>query len=200
METKTNQTKWSIDNAHSEIAFKVRHLMISHVKGTFKTFDASIYTNGKDFTTADIDLWIDVSSVTTGDEKRDGHLKGADFFDATNHKQITFVSSSIGKAGAKGNHELWGELTMMGITKNIQLNVEFGGIVKDPWGNERAGFTVAGKFNRSDWGLSWNSTMEMGGLMVSDEVVISCEIQVINAGQKDLTMQLDVAADKEISL
>ncbi|HYM92651.1 MAG TPA: YceI family protein [Chitinophagaceae bacterium] len=191
-----NQTKWTIDPAHSEIAFKVKHLMIAHVKGAFKTFDASIYTTDKDFTTAEIDLWADASSITTGDEKRDEHLKGADFFDVPNYKQIKFTSSTIGNPDLKGNHELWGELTMKGITKNIKLRVRFGGIIKDPWGNERAGFTVAGKINRSDWGLVWNAAIETGGLMVSEEVTISCEVQLINAGQKELTMELEPLADK----
>jgi polyisoprenoid-binding protein YceI len=192
-----NETKWSIDHAHSEIAFKVKHLMIAHVKGTFKTFDASIYTTAKDFTTAEIDLWIDTSSITTGDEKRDEHLKSADFFDAKNHKQITFTSSSIGKADIDSNHELWGELTMKGITKNVKLNVQFGGILMDPWGNEKAGFTVTGKINRSYWGLIWNTTLESGGLMVSDEVTISCEIELANAGRKDLKMELESTVDKK---
>jgi polyisoprenoid-binding protein YceI len=193
-------TKWSLDHAHSEIAFKVRHLMISHVKGTFKTFDASIYTNEKDFTTAEIDLWIDSSSINTGDAKRDEHLKSADFFDVTNHKQITFRSSTIGKPDKDGNQELWGELTMRGITKNIKLIVRFGGIIKDPWGKEKTGFNVSGTINRNEWGLIWNTAVEAGGLMVSEEVIISCEIELENVGQKDLTMQLESTADKKLIL
>ena len=185
------QTKWSVDQAHCEIGFKVRHLMITHVKGTFKTFDASIYTNSNDFTTAEIDLWIDPASIITGDAKRDEHLKSKDFFDVGNHKQITFTSSTIGKPDPDGNQELWGELTMLGITQNIKLNVQFGGFVKDPWGNEKAGFTVSGKINRSEWGLVWNTTIETGGLMVSDEVDISCEVELINKGQEDMTMKLE---------
>jgi Uncharacterized conserved protein len=165
--------------------------MIAYVKGVFKTFDASIYTTCKDFTTAEVDMWIDPSSIVTGDIKRDEHLKSADFFDVNNHKQITFTSSTIGKADPDGNQELWGELTMRGVTKNVKLNVQFGGIVKDPGGNEKAGFTVSGKINRSDWGLVWNSTIETGGLMVSDEVMISCEVELINKGQEDLTMKLE---------
>jgi polyisoprenoid-binding protein YceI len=156
--------------------------MIAHVKGTFRTFDASIYTSNSDFTTADIDLWIDPSSISTGDMKRDEHLKSPEFFDVLNHKQITFISSTIGKPDNAGNHELWGELTILGITKNVKLNVGFGGIIKDPWGNEKAGFTVSGIIKRSDWGLVWNATLETGGLMVSDEVTISCEIELINKG------------------
>lgn len=186
----TPQTKWSIDLAHSEITFKVRHLMIAHVKGSFTTFDASIYTNGKDFSTAEIDLWIDASSITTGDTKRDEHLKSPEFLDVNTHKQITFVSSTIGKADGNSMHELWGELTMVGITKNIKLDVEFGGIQSDPWGKEKAGFTVTGKLNRTDWGLVWNTIMEAGGVMVGEEVSISCEMELINMGAKELEMEL----------
>ena len=187
----TTQTRWAVDPAHCEIAFKVRHLMIAHVKGTFKTFDASIYTNSDDFTTAEVDLWIDPASIFTGDAKRDEHLKSPEFFDVGRHKQITFTSSTMGKADADGKQELWGELTMLGITKNVKLDVHFGGIAKDPWGNEKAGFTLTGKIIRSDWGLVWNATIETGGVMVSDEVTILCEIELINKGQEDMTMKLE---------
>jgi polyisoprenoid-binding protein YceI len=190
----TTQTKWSIDQAHSEIAFKVRHLMIAHVRGAFKSFDASIYTIGNDFKTAEIDLWMDPSSISTGDTKRDEHLISADFFDVLKHKQITFTSSTIGEADADGNHELWGELTMAGITRNVKLYVQFGGIQKDPWGNEKAGFSVNGKINRTDWGLSWNAALEAGGLMVSEDIAITCEVELLNLGQRDLTMKLETKA------
>ncbi len=194
------QTKWTIDLAHSEIAFKVRHLMIAHVKGAFKIFDANIYTTDKDFTTAEIDLWIDAASINTGDEKRDEHLKSADFFDVEHHKQITFTSSTMQQPGITGTQELWGELTIKGITKNVKLNVEFGGIIKDPWGNEKAGFAVTGKIKRSDWELTWNSTIEAGGLMVGDEITISCEVELVNAGKKDLAMVLETPEDEKIVL
>jgi polyisoprenoid-binding protein YceI len=187
------EIKWSIDQAHSEIAFKVRHLMISHVKGTFKVFDASIYTTEKDFSTANIDLWIDAASITTGDEERDKHLAGAEFFDTEKHKQINFVSSTIGKKDADGKHELWGELTMKGITKNIKLSVQFGGIVDDPWGNEKAGFSVEGTLNRSDWDLVWNTPMVVGGFLVGEEVTISCEMELTNISPRDLQMEPEPA-------
>jgi polyisoprenoid-binding protein YceI len=187
----TNQLKWSIDQAHSDITFKIRHLMIAHVKGEFKTFDANIYTYDKDFGTAEIDIWIDASSITTGNLDRDEHLKAIDFLDVNNHKQITFTSSTIGKLDKDHKHELWGELTIIGIKQNIKLEVEFGGIVKDPWGNERAGFTVTGKIKRADWGLIWNSNLEAGGLMIGDEISILCEIEVTNVGFNDLKMDLD---------
>ena len=191
----TNETKWSIDQAHSEIAFKVRHLMIAHVKGTFKTFDASIHTTGKDFQTAEIDLWIDASSITTGETLRDEHLKSADFFDVQQHKQITFKSNTIGKLQPDRRQELWGELTIKGLTKNIKLVAQFGGIIRDPWGNEKAGFTVSGTVNRTDWGLVWNKTLETGGIMVGEEVIISCEVELINSGQKELVLELESTAD-----
>jgi polyisoprenoid-binding protein YceI len=193
-------TKWSIDVAHSEIGFKVKHLMIANVRGSFKDFDASIYTTGQDFSTAEIDLWIDASTINTGDAKRDEHLKSNDFFDVANHKQITFTSSTIEKADSEGNHELWGELTIRGIKKNVKLNVVFGGILRDPWGNEKAGFTISGKINRSDWELTWNTAIETGGFMVSDEVTISCEIELLNLGQIDLKMELEPAVEKHAAL
>jgi len=191
MKTKT---KWSIDQAHSEIAFKVKHLMIAHVKGEFKTFDASIYTQEKDFSTAEIDLWIDAASITTGDAKRDEHLKSADFFDVETHKQITFTSNTIGEPDHAGNRDLWGDLTMRGITKNVKLNVQFGGTLNDPWGHEKAGFTVTGKINRTDFELFWNTPLEAGGIMVGEEVNILCEIELLNEGHKDLKMELDLEA------
>jgi polyisoprenoid-binding protein YceI len=192
------KTKWSIDQAHSEITFSVKHLMISRVRGSFKKFDASIYTNAKDFSTVEVDLWIDASSIDTGEEKRDAHLKSADFFDVAKHKQITFIASSIGKADKDGNHELWGELTMKGITRNVKLNAQFNGIVNDPLGNEKAGFSVSGKIDRTDWDLNWNAAMETGGIMVSDDVMISCEVELTNSGQTDLTMKLEPAAALKI--
>lgn len=188
-----NETKWTLDKAHTEISFKVRHLMISHTKGSFKTFDANIYTTGKDFTTAQIDVWIDVNSIETGNEKRDEHLKSADFFDAENHKQITFTCSSIEKSNEGDSHDMWGELTMKGIMKVIKLQVEFGGIAKDPWGNEKAGFTVTGKINRKDWGLDWNAAIETGGIMVGEEVSIICELELNLETNADLTMVLEPA-------
>jgi polyisoprenoid-binding protein YceI len=186
----TTKTKWVVDATHSEIGFKVRHLMIAHTKGFFKTFDGNIYTTEKDFTTAEIDLWIDAASVNTGDEKRDEHLKGADFFDVEHHKQITFTCTSIEKAEEGKTHDMWGELTMKGVMKVIKLNVEFGGIVKDHNGNDKAGFTVKGIINRKDWGLEWNKTIEMGGIMVGEDITIMCELELDVATEKDETMLL----------
>ena len=174
------KTKWAIDPAHSEVAFKVKHLMITNVKGVFKEYEASIYTTGNDFLTAEVDFWMDPDSVDTGDEKRDAHMKSADFFDVENHKEITFTGNSYEKKD-DDTYELWGDLTIKGITKRIKLDVEFAGVMKDPWGNEKAGFNITGKINRKDWGLNWNAALEAGGVLVSDTVTINCEVQLIKA-------------------
>ena len=191
------QTKWLVDTAHSDITFKIRHLMIANVKGSFKIFDASIYTNGDDFTTAEIDLWIDVSSITTGDAKRDEHLKSGEFFDVLNHKQITFVSSGLVQTGENNTWELWGELTIKGITKHVELYVEYGGLMKDPWGNHKAGFTITGAINRKDWDLTWNTNLDSGGVMLGDEIKITCEVELIKAKKGELAMNLAEATEAE---
>ena len=179
-ETPT-KTKWILDVAHSEISFKVKHLMITNVKGVFKEFGASIYTTGEDFMTSEIDFFMDPASIDTRDAKRDEHLRSADFFDVENHKEITFVGNSYEKVDDDGSYELYGDLTIKGITKQVKLDVEFGGVMKDPWGNEKAGFTINGKINRKDWGLVWNAALESGGVLVSEDVKISCELQLVRA-------------------
>lgn len=181
METKT---KWIIDPVHTEIAFKVKHLMITNVKGVFKEFEASIYTTGDNFMTAEIDFWMNPASVDTGSADRDVHLKSADFFDVENHKEITFTANTYEKVDNDGSYELYGDLTIKGITKRIKLDVEFGGVMRDPWGNEKAGFSINGKINRKDWGLNWNTALEAGGLLVSDEVRISCEVQLLKSNEE----------------
>ena len=165
MDTVTEQTK-------------VKHLMITNVKGVFKEFDASIYTTGENFMTSEIDFWMNPASVDTGDAKRDEHLKSADFFDVEKHKEITFTGNSYENVDKDGSYELWGNLTIKGITRKIKLDVEFGGVMKDPWGNEKAGFSINGKINRKDWELTWNAALEAGGVLVSDEIRISCEVQL----------------------
>jgi polyisoprenoid-binding protein YceI len=179
METASDtKVKWGIDPAHSEIAFKVKHLMITNVKGIFTSYDASIVTTGEDFMTAEIDFWMDPASVDTGSPDRDKHMRSTDFFDVENHKQISFTANTYENVDGDGSYELYGDLTIKGITKRIKLDVEFGGVVKDPWGNHKAGFSINGKINRKDWQLNWNTALETGGFLVSDDVYISCEIQL----------------------
>ena len=188
METKT---KWVIDPAHTEIAFKVKHLMITNIKGVFQEYEASVYTTGDDFMTAEVDFWMNPASIDTGSADRDAHLKSADFFDVENHKEITFTANTYEKVDKDSSYELYGDLTIKGITKRIKLEVEFGGVVRDPWGNEKAGFSINGKINRKDWGLNWNAALEAGGLLVSDEVRISCEVQLLKSNEEAVSTGAD---------
>jgi polyisoprenoid-binding protein YceI len=153
--------------------------VITNVKGEFKEFDASIYTTGENFMTSEIDFWLNPASVDTGDAKRDEHLRSADFFDPENHKQISFPGNTYEQVDGDGSYTLYGDLIIKGIKKQVKLDVEFGGVMKDPWGNEKAGFTINGKINLKDWGLNWNATLEAGGVLVSEDVRISCEVQLV---------------------
>lgn len=177
MET-TKTVKWILDPTHSEILFKVKHLMITNVKGEFRKFTGEINSVGTDFNKASVDVSIDASSIFTNDDNRDTHLKSADFFDAENHKELKFEGTSLKKVDDE-TYELTGNLTIKGITKEVKLNVEFGGINTDPWGNKKAGFSLEGKINRKDWGLNWNAALETGGVLVSDEVKLSAEVQFV---------------------
>lgn len=178
MENSVKST-WGIDPTHSEVSFKVKHLMITNVKGTFKGLEASVITEGNNFITSNIDFQLDASTVDTGVADRDAHLRSADFFDTDKHKKISFKGKRAGKADADGNYELTGDLTIKGVTNEVKLEVEFAGLMTDPWGNQKAGYAINGKINRKDWGLNWNATLEAGGLLVSDDVRISCEIQLV---------------------
>ncbi|MGN6493368.1 MAG: YceI family protein [Agriterribacter sp.] len=171
-------TKWVIDPSHSELVFKIRHLMITNVTGSFKSFSSEVETEGDAFDTAQVTFTGKVDSITTGNDQRDGHLKSADFFDVENHPEFTFKSTSIKKKGGE-DFELTGDLTLRGVTKPVTFNVEAGGIVKDPWGQVKAGFSVSGKINRKDFGLNWSAVTEAGGVVVSDEVKIQAEVQYI---------------------
>jgi polyisoprenoid-binding protein YceI len=164
-------TTWKIDNAHSEINFKVKHLVVSTVTGHFNQFDASIETNKEDFSDAKINFEADINSISTKNEQRDTHLKSADFFDAENHPKMKFISNSIKKIS---DHELQvkGDLTIRGIKKEITLDVIYNGTVPGFGVNEVAGFEVRGKINRFDFGLQWNALTEAGGVVVSNEVKI----------------------------
>ena len=175
--TTATRTIWTLDPSHSEFLFKVKHLMISNVKGEFRKVNASIDILGDDLSTASVKVNIDASSVFTNDENRDKHLQGADFFDAEQHPELTFEGSSLTKKG--GDYELAGNLTIKGVTKPVTLNVEFGGVNKDPWGHEKMGFSITGAIHRKDWGLNWNAALETGGVLVSDEVRISAEVQFV---------------------
>lgn len=174
----TGTTKWVMDPTHSEMLFKVKHLMITNVKGEFRKFDVEATTQGEDFSTAQISVNIDAASVFTNNDDRDNHLRSADFFEAEKYRELTFASTSMKKTG-DDEYKLSGLLTIRGVSKPVELDVEFGGINKDPWGNLKAGFSLNGKISRKDWGLNWNAALETGGVLVSDEVKLSAEIQMV---------------------
>ena len=176
--------KWTLDPAHSEVSFKVKHLMISTVTGHFNKFSLVGETGDNDFNTAKkIEFSADIDSIDTNNAQRDAHLKSADFFNIEKNPQIHFTGRSYKVNGDEGT--LSGDLTIAGITKPITLNVEFGGIIVDPYGQTKAGFTVAGKINRKDFGITYNSALETGGVLLGDEIKINAEIQLIKQVKKE---------------
>jgi polyisoprenoid-binding protein YceI len=172
-----SKTKWTLDPAHSEVSFKVKHMMITNVTGLLTDYSVEATSDSDDFINADVTFSGKLASINTGNEQRDAHLRSADFFDVENNKEVTFKSTKVEKSGS--DLKLQGNLTIKGITKPIVLDVEFGGINKDPWGNTKAGFTISGKLNRKDFGLNWNAALETGGVLVSDDVKIAAEIQLV---------------------
>jgi len=171
-------TTWKLDPTHSEVQFKVKHLMITTVTGYLKTFDLEVETEGDDFTKASrIEFTADIDSIDTNNQQRDKHLKSADFFDAASHAQLKFSGRDYNTDGDEG--QLRGDLTIRGVTKPLTLKVEFGGIVVDPYGQTKAGFTVSGKISRKEFGLTWNAVTEAGQVVVSDDIRIHCEIQLV---------------------
>jgi len=177
MSATLEKTKWALDLSHSEVGFKVKHLMITNVSGSFSSFNAEVESSDDEFSDATLKFTADINSISTNDEKRDGHLKGVDFFDAENHPQLIIESEEL--IGTGENRKLNANLTLRGVTKPISLNVDFGGVAKDPWGNTKAGFTISGKINRKDFGLNWNAPIEAGGVLVSEEVKLHAEIQLL---------------------
>lgn len=171
-------TKWTIDPVHTEITFKVKHLMITTVTGHFKQFTAEIETEGEGFQNAKkIEFSADVNSINTGNDQRDIDLKSSAFFNLEQNPKVKFSGS---KYEAKGDEaKLYGNLTIAGVTKPVILNVEFGGVIKDPWGGERAGFNIKGKLSRKEFGMTYNTIIEAGGVVVGDEVKIDAEVELI---------------------
>lgn len=170
--------KWALDPIHSEVIFKIKHLMISTVTGQFKKFNLVAETGTDDFNSAkNIEFTADINTISTNNEQRDGHLKSADFFNVEEYPQLKFTGKKYDVKDGEGT--ISGELTMHGITKPVTLNVEFGGVVKDPYGQTKAGFTVTGKISRKEFGLSWGSVTETGNVVLSDEVKINAEIQLV---------------------
>lgn len=184
----TMKTKWKIDPMHSEVQFKIRHLVISTVTGNFGTFDATVETEadgGDSIENALVHFTADANSISTGAPQRDTHLKSPDFFDTVHYSTIDFHSTEITKTG-KNSYKMTGNLTMHGVTKPIELDVEYGGMMKDPYGNTKVGFEVTGSVDRKDFGLSWNAMTEAGGVVVSDNVKILCNVQFVKVEKEEL--------------
>jgi polyisoprenoid-binding protein YceI len=167
---------WSIDPVHSEVGFAARHMMVSKVRGRFRTFSGQLVT-GKDPLDSSVTAEIDMSSIDTGNEQRDGHIRSADFFEVENHPTMTYRSTGVRRQG--DGFVLDGELTIKGVTRQVPLNLELNGFGPDPYGGTRAGFSATGELNRSDFGVSFNAVMETGGAVVSDKITLHLEIEAV---------------------
>ncbi|HMR89370.1 MAG TPA: YceI family protein [Saprospiraceae bacterium] len=168
-------TKWSLDPTHSELQFKVKHLMITNVTGQFGGLAGEIESENEDFKNTKITFSADVNTINTSNEQRDTHLKSADFFDGATYPELKFVSDLFNA----GDGKVTGDLTIKDVTKSVTLDVEYSGTNTDPWGNLKAGFSIEGKINRTDFGLTWNAALETGGVLVSEDVKISAEVQFV---------------------
>ena len=173
-----SNVKWAIDPAHSEVQFKVKHLMISTVTGNFTQFEGGIEQEGADFSNAKINFSANVASINTGNEQRDGHLKAADFFDAENHPSLKFTSTDVKKVSDDAL-EIAGNLEIKGQVKPVVLTAEFAGIAVDPYGQTKAGMTIHGSIKRSEFGLTWSAVTEAGNIVVGDEIKLNAELQFI---------------------
>ena len=175
--TNTKAT-WTIDASHAEVGFSVRHLMISTVRGRFGGVSGTAVIDDRDPSASKVDVTIDVSSIDTRQEQRDTHLRSPDFFDVANHPTMHFVSTRI-EGDITSEFKLVGNLTIRGVTHEVTLNVTAEGRGRDPWGNDRAGFSATAKINRGEWGLTWNQVLEAGGVTVSDEVKLSIDAELV---------------------
>lgn len=171
-------TSWTVDKAHSRVEFSAKHMIIATVRGHFNNYDLKVTTNGDNFEAADVEVRIDTASIDTGMPDRDNHLRSDDFFNAEEFREIVFKSTSIKKIDNE-SYKLYGDLTIRDITKPIELDVEFGGIVVDPWGNTRAGFNVKGSVDRFEYGLKWNALIETGGAVVGKTIKLSADIELV---------------------
>ncbi|WP_234735605.1 YceI family protein [Tellurirhabdus bombi] len=176
--TTSAKTTWAIDPTHSEILFKIRHLMVSNVTGSFGSFEGKVEAAGDDFDGAHVSFSADIASISTNNEQRDGHLKSDEFFSAEKFPKLTFESTSFKKIDDE-NYELTGNLTIRDVTKSVTLKAEYGGQMGDFYGNTKAGFEISGKINRKEYGLTWDAVTEAGGVVVSDDVRLILNVQVV---------------------
>lgn len=169
---------WTIDPAHSRIEFLVRHMMISKVRGVFEKFSGTVALDEENPENTTVDVEIDASSINTREERRDAHLRSADFFDVENYPTLNFRSKKVERLG-ENTARLIGDLTIRGVTREVVLDVVFNGMAMAPWGQESAGFTAHTTINRKDWNLTWNQALETGGVLVGDEIEINIELELI---------------------
>jgi len=188
---------WQIDQSHSEIQFSAKHLMISTVRGRFNTYTGTVEADEQNPTGATVNVQIDASSLVTGDEKRDGHLRSPDFLDVEKFPYITFKSKRVEKVD-DSNGKLIGDLTIRDVTHEVTLNVEYAGQAKTPWGTTSAGFNASTKINRKDWNLNWNVALETGGWLVGDQITINIELELVKQVEQPADEQT-VATRKEDS-
>ncbi|WP_420644169.1 YceI family protein [Candidatus Leptofilum sp.] len=175
---------WQIDSSHSHVYFTARHMMISKVRGSFEQFSGSVNFDEANPTNTTVNIEVDLTSINTRDEQRDGHLKSPDFFDVANYPTMKFVSTRVEQTD-NNNGRLYGQLTIRDVTKEIALDVEYAGIAKSPWGTESAGFSASGSLNRKDWGLTWNQALETGGVLVGDKINIEIELELVKQAQTE---------------
>jgi polyisoprenoid-binding protein YceI len=169
---------WALDPTHSEVGFKVKHMMFTNVSGKFNTYNVELSNEDDDFSTSQIAFSADINTIDTNNTDRDNHLKSGDFFDAEKFPKMTFSSTGIVKK-SDSDYIVTGELTIKDVTKSVALNLEYSGLMTDPWGNTKAGLSIETKINRKDFGLTWNAALETGGVLVGEEVKIFAEIQVV---------------------
>jgi len=177
--SSTQTTKWTIDPTHAEVGFSVRHMMIATVRGRFGAVNGTVIVDEQNPKNSKVDVTIDARSVDTRQEMRDNHLRSPDFFDVEQFPNLHFVSKRIEGDPRKGEFRVIGDLTIRGVTHEVELKATLEGEGKDPWGNERAGFSASGKLNRSEFGLNWNQALETGGVIVSDEVKLAIDVEVV---------------------
>jgi len=171
------QSTWTVDNVHSTVKFAVSHLVISEVEGNFKLYSGLVQSTTSDFSNATVEFEVDVNSINTENEMRDKHLKSDDFFNAEKFPKMTFKSTSWKKVGEQ-NYILEGDLTIRDVTKRVAFNATYGGTIKDPWGNTKAGFKATSTINRFDYGLKWNTLTEAGGATVGKDVSITINLEL----------------------
>jgi polyisoprenoid-binding protein YceI len=181
---------WTIDTAHSEVNFAVRHMMISNVRGRFEKFSGSVNFNTAEPEKSSVEVKIEAASINTKEPNRDGHLRSADFFDAEKYPYLTFASTRVVKE-SENTGKVYGNLTIKDITRPVILNVEYSGMAKSPWGTYSAGFTATTKINRKEWGLTWNKSLETGGMLVGDEITINIELEIVQQPEAEKKAELE---------